>query len=236
MSDIFCVISAVGVDYGVFSYSERIEQLKQTINSIKHYKPNAYICLMEISDTPIQNEDYVFFQSMVDKVFLLHDHFFVNEILIKMNHKDTDTNLTARKTIGELIAMLEFMGWLRQQPTQFNRVYKLSGRLRLNENFLKTNHDTHKNKIVTSKRFWYDRYAYTIQLWSFDFSILEDIFQLFLKIWEFEVNLLVNEHQVHIIETTLYRFLQNTNIPVVEIDGYLGVEGYHGQDGAKVFN
>ena len=88
--------------------------------------------------------------------------------------------------------------------------------------------------IVISKRYWYDRYAYTIQLWSFDFAILNEIFDTFLKIWDFQIKNLV-DNKLNIIETTLYAFLNENNIKVKEIDGYIGVEGNHGQDGAEVY-
>lgn len=233
MNDIFCIISAIGVDYGVFSYQERLKQLIETIHSIKKYKPNAFICLVEVSDVPIRPSDASALSLMVNKIMLLHEHIFIKEILIKLD--DKDTNRAARKTIGELIGTLEFLGWLKQQDMQFDRVYKIAGRLRLNDNFLLTDYDTLKNKVVTIKRWWYDRYAYIIQLWSFDFKMLDTIFNIFLEIWAFEMDILTNHQRVDIVETTLYRYLTMHNIPVQELNGYLGVEGNHGQDGNIVY-
>jgi hypothetical protein len=232
MNDIFCIISAIGVDYGVYSYQERLKQLIETIKSVKKYKPDAYICLMEVSDVPVKQADAHVLQLLVNRACFLHDHKFIKEILVKLD--DKDTNRGARKTIGELIGMLEFMGWLRHQPLQFNRVYKLAGRLRLNDNFLLTDYSKLQNKVVTTKRWWYDRYAYIIQLWSFDHKMLDDIFKIFLEIWDYEIDILTNKSQVDIVETTLYRYLVKYNILVEELQCKLGVEGNHGQDGAIV--
>ena len=232
MNDIFCIISAVGVEYGVYSYQERIKQLIETINSIKKYKPTAFICLMEVSDTPIKPSDAQALSLLVDKISLLHEHKFVKEILVRLDSKDT--NRAARKTIGELIGMLEFMGWLRQQDMKFDRVYKIAGRLRLNDNFTLTDYSKLENKVVTIKRWWYDRYAYIIQLWSFDYKMLDQMFNIFLEIWDYEINILTNKAQVDIVETTLYRYLIKHNVPVEELETKLGVEGNHGQDGAIV--
>lgn len=233
MNDIFCIISAIGVDYGVFSYQERLRQLIETIQSIKKYKPDAYICLVEVSDVPIKQDDASSLSLLVNNLMLLHEHKFIKEILVKLD--DKDTNRAARKTIGELIGTLEFLGWLKNQNTKFNRVYKIAGRLSLNDNFLLTDYSTLQNKVVTIKRWWYDRYAYIIQLWSFDYNMLDTIFKIFLEIWDYEIEIMTTKAQVDIVETTLYRYLVKHNIPVEELDKYLGVEGYHGQDGAKVY-
>jgi hypothetical protein len=232
MNDIFLIISAIGVDYGVYPYQERVKQLIETIHSIKKYKPNAFICLMEVSDVPIKQADAHTLSLLVDKMSLLHEHRFIKEILINLDA--TDTNRAARKTIGELIGTLEFLGWLKQQDTQFDRVYKIAGRLRLNDNFLLTDYSKLSNKVVTIKRWWYDRYAYIIQLWSFDYKMLDEIFSIFLEIWNYEIDILTNHARVDIVETTLYRYLVKHNIPVEELEYKLGVEGNHGQDGAIV--
>ena len=232
MNDIFLIISAIGVDYGVYSYQERVKQLIETVHSIKKYKTNAFICLMEVSDVPIKPSDAQALSLLVDKISLLHEHKFIKEVLVNLDA--TDTNRAARKTIGELIGTLEFLGWLRQQDIQFDRVYKIAGRLRLNDNFLLTDYSKLSNKVVTIKRWWYDRYAYIIQLWSFDYKMLDTIFNIFLEIWKYEIDILQNHARVDIVETTLYRYLSNHNVPVEELQGYLGVEGNHGQDGAIV--
>ena len=233
MNDIFCIISAAGVDYGVYSYQERIKQLIETINSVKKYKPNAFICLMEVSDTPIKPADAHTLALLVDRISLLHEHKFVKEILVHLD--DKDTNRAARKTIGELIAFLEFLGWLKGQDMKFDRVFKISGRLKLNDNFLLNDYSTFQNKVVAKKRWWYDRYAYLIQLWSFDFDMLDTIFNIFVEIWEYEIDTLSNYFRVDIVETTLYRYLNNYNIPVEVIEGKIGVEGNFGQDGNIVY-
>lgn len=234
LNDLFVVISAVGVNYGVFSYAERISQLKETIQSIKKHKPNAYICLVEVSDTPITIPDAQYFQALVDKMFILHEHKFIREILIKLD--DKDTNRTARKTIGELVGMLEFMGWLRQQPMKFNRIYKIAGRLKLNEHFANTKYQDFENHVVVKKRKWYDDFVYLIQLWSFDYKQLDTLFEIFLEIWDNELDTLYNHAFLSLVEPALYKYLTKYKIPVIELEGNLGVEGYHGQDGAIVYN
>lgn len=235
MKDIFLIISAIGVDYGVYTYQQRFQQLKETVASIKKYKPQAFIYLIETSDVPINVEDQHIISSLVDRCNFLHDHILIKEIVVRLDDKN-DTNKAAKKTIGELVATIEFLMWLKQQHMEFDRVYKISGRLRLNDNFLLTDYNKLKGKLVTVKRWWYDRYAYIIQLWSFDFQMLESIFKVFADIWNFEMEILQNHARVDIIETTLYRYLIKHNIPVEELNHYLGVEGNFGQDGAEVYN
>jgi hypothetical protein len=232
MTDIFFVLSAVGVDYGVYSYDQRIEQLKQTVNSIKKYKPDSFICLFDVSDKSISIDDEVYFSNTVNLFRNYCNHPFVTDILNKCTAEDP--NRAARKTIGELIGTIEFLHLLKNSDTKFDRVFKLSGRLRLNNNFLLNDYNQYKNKIVTQKKWWYDRYAYLIQLWSFDYTQLDKLYEIFLEIWEYEMTILKSRAEVDIVETTLYRYLKRYNIEVAELDTKLGVEGNFGQDGAIV--
>lgn len=233
MNDIFCLISAIGVDYGVYSYQERFNQLLDSVKSIRKYKPNAYICLMEVSTSCIHENEINILKSTVDQLFVLSEHIFVKDIISKLD--STDTNLMARKTVGELVGMLEFMGWLKQQNKKFDRVFKLSGRHRLNDKFLNINYNKLKGKVVSKKKYWYDRYVYLTQLWSFDYSMLDDIFNIYVKIWDHEINMLSTQMKLDIIETTLYKYFNDYNISVEEITDYIGVEGNHGQDGVEVY-
>lgn len=232
MRDIFFILSAIGVDYGVYTYQERIDQLKQSIHSVRKYNPKSYICLYDTSDTPIKELDQKELSNLVDHFVDLSNHFFVNEIIKKLDSQDS--NRGARKTIGELIGTLEFLGWLLNQEQKFNRVFKLSGRLRLNDNFLNVDYSSMVGKVCTTKRWWYDRYAYTIQLWSFDFSLLNEIYQIFVDIWNYEIEILNTRLEVDIVETTLFRFFKRYKVPVHEISTKIGIEGNFGQDGAIV--
>lgn len=233
MNDIFCIISAIGVNYGVFDYQQRYAQLVETVNSIRKYKPDASICLVEVSESQLPEADAELLKNHVDHYLPLHSHRFVHEILIHLDNHDS--NRAARKTVGELIGYIEFLLWLKNQNKQYNRVFKISGRLKLNDNFTKIDYSTLNNKVVTSKKWWYDRYAYIIQLWSFDYTMLDKMIEVFLDMWKYEMEILTTKHMVDIVETTLYRYLNNYNVPVHEVEGHLGVEGYFGQDGNTVY-
>lgn len=189
---------------------------------------------MEVSNTPILDSDRLNLESMVNKVFMLDEHIYIKEVMDKLDN--TDTNLTARKTIGELIGTLEFLSWLKQQPIKFSRVFKIAGRLSLNDNFLKIDYSRLQGKAVCSKKYWYDRYVYLIQLWSFDHVLLNDIFDIFVEIWNHEIDSLRTKGVLDVVESMLYAYLNAYKIPVEEISetDYIGVEGKHGQDGAEV--
>jgi hypothetical protein len=57
MNNIFCIISAIGNDYGIFSYQERLNQLKNTIESVRTYAPGSDIVIYDASEDPLPNED-----------------------------------------------------------------------------------------------------------------------------------------------------------------------------------
>lgn len=233
MNYMFCIVSAIGVDYGVYSYEERFKQLVATIDSIANHFKLTYIVIMEVSDVELPEEDLALLRKKTNKVCILKDHIFIKDLMAKLDN--TDTNLTARKTIGELVGMLEFLGWLKQQPVKFDRVFKVSGRHRLNDNFLNIDYSATQDKVVCAKRYWNDRYAYLMQLWSFDPSKINELFDIFVKIWQHEIELLQTEGKVDILETTLYQYLNDNNIPIYEVPEYIGIEGNHGQDGVEVY-
>lgn len=233
MNDIFCIISAINVNYGIYSYKERLSQLIETIDSIAKHMMFTNIVIMEVSPTPIPEDDLAFLKTKVNSVMVLSEHIFIKELMDKLD--STDPNLTARKTIGELVGMLEFMGWLKQSDIKFNRIYKVAGRHRLNDNFKKIDYTEHAGKVVCAKRDWYGNPAYLMQLWSFDHSQLNDIFDIFVKIWDHEINILKENGVLDILETTLYKYLNEHNIPVYEVPEYVGIEGNHGQDGVEVY-
>ena len=232
MNNIFFISGAIGSDYGVFSLKERFQQVLDTIKSIRTYAPNDHICLYDCSEQKLPDHYIEQLQDSVDFLHLLHDHALVGEL---KNFDHEDTNLTGKKTFGELINTLEFLHWLKlHHPIKYNRVFKISARYRINENFKLDDCDKAKDTMVFSyKRDWYGDLVYTLRLYSFDYNQLDSITDMFLKMYNYVVNIIFNEARVRIIEFCMYKFVQELNIPAIEFD-ILGIEGAHGQDGAEV--
>ena len=73
---IFCIISAIGNDYGAFNYQERLFQLKNTIESVHTFASGSDILLVEASEELIPENDLNYLQSKVNNILfwsLLND-------------------------------------------------------------------------------------------------------------------------------------------------------------------
>lgn len=232
MNSLFLVPCAITSQYGVYTQEERFSQVLETIDSIRIYAPNSFVCLYDTSEQKIPDEYESILSSKVDQLVLLHDHPLVAEL---KNFDHEDTNLTGKKTFGELIVMLEFLHWLKVYPVKFDRVFKLSGRYKLNNNFDIRAYDKAKGHAVFStKRIWYGDNVYTLRLWSFDYNQLDKITDMFLQIYDYVVTVILSESKVRVIEFCVYDFIHKMSIPTLEYD-VIGLEGFHGQDGVGVY-
>jgi len=232
MKDIFIITSAIGNEYGAYSYQERFNQLLETIESIKTYAPNSYICVYEMSEEAIPESDLEILKQSITFIAQFYNH---TRIAMFKNVGADDTNRTAKKTVGELLAMTEFMEWLNTQTISFGRVFKISGRFKLNKNFTNVDYPQHAGKIVIRpKQNWYGDSTYYLRLWSFDYSLLPQVTEMFNRINEYTVETVQKEGTMRVLEYSICKFIHELKIPVDELP-VVGLEGTFGQDGAKVY-
>lgn len=228
--DVFCVLSAIGNDYGIFSYKERFQQLLQTIDSIRQYGGNSHICLYDTSHDPIPNTDALIIQQSVDRVTWLHDHPHIIEL---KKYLSNDTNMTYHKTIGEIVSMMCFLH-TDYYFSGFNRIFKISGRYQLTPEFDLSLHHSMSGKIVIKpKTDWYGSLVHQSRLWSFDAEMLPKIKNMFIQIYNTSVESVNRTGSTPIIEHSIYNEIEKMKLPVHEAPT-LGITGYFGQDGAIV--
>jgi hypothetical protein len=110
----------------------------------------------------------------------------------------------------------------------------MSGRLKLNNEFSVATHYEKSNDILMAPREWFGEKTYLTQLWSFDYSLIQKMHSILIDILEDELNNLQQNSQLYVIEKILYNYFRDQNFSVREHIGYLGIEGFHGQDGAPV--
>lgn len=229
--NIFVITSAVGTEIGIYSYQERFNQLCASIESVRTYAPDSFICVYDISETQIPVTDHQKLESLSDRyVSLTNMPYTQNMVAMPSN----DPNLTMKKTFGEMYIMLEFLSWLKTQPNTYDRVFKLSGRYQLTEPFTTIDYSTLRNHTSFSyKRDWFGDEVYTLRLWSFDFTLLDKIIDLFLWMNKFNIDMMVEQNKIRIIEYCVFKFINDNNIPVKELP-IVGIHGCHSQDGAEV--
>ena len=135
MKTLWLVSSAIHTKHGIFSAEQRLEQTILTLESIKAVDPNARILIVESSaEKSITDEEVDKTKPYIEELLNYNSDQQVQEI-----YKFADTNWDIAKNMTELVVFgktLDFI--IRQQPqllNDINRVFKISGRYKLNENF-----------------------------------------------------------------------------------------------------
>lgn len=130
------VTSAVNATFSMYKPEDRLKQTLATIASVRKFLPHAEITVVECS-VPAVNADYE--RALADQ----SDHFVSlssdpNVIYMTENgdRGDVTKNLTEAVVLRRLMAVAEKQGWF----TDSDRIFKLSGRYQLNENFDITAH------------------------------------------------------------------------------------------------
>lgn len=229
LNNLFCVISAIGNGYGVFTYKQRLEQLISTIESIKIRAPNSDIVIYDASEDSLPSEDISLLSSMVNKLVLLADDKYIN--FLKYKSLDPSPNKFEKKTVGEIQAMCWFLTDLKSSGKQYNRVFKLSGRYQLSKNFNLDFYDDKSNQcIMLNKEDWYGKHVFTLRLWSFDFKQLDSIVKLFQTMQSHTYSTVTDTQKLEIVEYTFTKFLEDMRILYITVDK-IGVKGLMGLAG-----
>lgn len=174
---IFFVNHALKVNQlSVYTEEERFKQTIETLNSIDKYCPNNQVFIFDSSP---ERPNVEYFQELSDRgaiVFYTGDEPDVKKF-----------SQLGQRSIAECITFIYFLSWFKQQDFKAKRIYKLSGRYRLNDNFV-VNDDSYKDAFVFSKALdsWMPKIRqeatgidklFRLRLWHMDFNLL-DTFQL----------------------------------------------------------
>ena len=174
---IFFVNHALKVNQlSVYNEEERFNQTIETLNSIDKYCPNNQVFIFDSSP---ERPNVEYFQELSDRgaiVFYTGDEPDVKKF-----------SQLGQRSIAECITFMYFLSWFKQQNFQSKRIYKLSGRYRLNDNFV-VDDERFKNSFVFSTALdsWMPKNKqeatgvdklYRLRLWHMDYNVL-DTFQL----------------------------------------------------------
>jgi hypothetical protein len=215
---IFLITSALRTIDQLSKYSseERFNQTIETIQSIKKYGPsNSKLYLIEGSS---EDPD-------TDKLKIIEDM----GVHIFKAYENPETRLYAQrgfKTFIENLCLFHFLDWFSKNTVEARRIYKISGRYVLNNNF-KPGFD-HKDAFVFLRSFdsWMSpqkqeetnaKKFYETRLYHMDYSLLNtyrnEVVNMINDSIRFDIN----------VEHAMYKFLSKYN--VVEVDK-IGVSGF----------
>ena len=232
LSNLFCIVSAIGNDYGIFSYQQRFKQLLESIDSIRKYAPNSDIVIYDASEDPLPIEDVEHLKTLVNQVAIIHDDKYVQ--FLKFNSKDPDPNKSEKKTVGEIQATIAFLEFLKSHPIKYNRVFKLTGRYKLNDNFKLSDYQDKQNKCVfLEKEDWYGEWVFRIRLWSFDYEDLDTIKHLFHTMQKHTYQLVTDSKKLEVVEFTFTEFIESMKIPYATV-AKIGVCGLSGHNASVI--
>jgi hypothetical protein len=232
LSSLFCIVSAIGNDYGIFSYQERLQQLLGTIRSVRQRVPEADIFLYDASEDPLPIADAELLASSVDRLILLADDKYIN--FLKHKSLDPTPNKFEKKTVGEIQCTLAFLDDLKSSGKTYDRVFKLSGRYELSKKFDLLSYSDKSGKcVMLNREDWYGERVFTMRLWSFDFSLLDSIETLFRTMQRHTYATVTETGKLEIVEFTFTKFIDAMQIPYITVDR-IGVRGLMGLGGHYV--
>lgn len=224
MTSHFIITSAIHTSYGKCSTEERIEQTRETLKSIETYAPGSSMVIIDCGEKSV-NEN-LFDCEVIDYTTNEEIQYHLQEYL------RTNIDLEPDIIIKSMLEIMMFGDYLKNITGSYDRIFKISGRYKLNSNFNHNNHLEAKNKVVilppyTSQNLYnFDvkssMFQYMTRCWSFDGGLLPNIIETYDKMKKDILYASTTKKQAD-IEHLLY---QHLNKKLVQNIHRMGIEGY----------
>lgn len=224
MTSLFIITSAIHTSYGKCSTEERIEQTRETLKSIETYAPGSSMVIIDCGEQSVNKN--LFDCEVIDYTTNEEIQYHLQEYL------RTNIDLEPDIIIKSMLEIMMFEDYLKNITSSYERIFKISGRYRLNSKFNYNKHLEAKDKVLilppyTSQNLYnFDvkssMLQYMTRCWSFDGSLLFKIIKTYGKMKEDILYASRTKKQAD-IEHLLYRHLNKNlvqNINVVGIEGY----------------
>jgi hypothetical protein len=240
---IVLITSAVYSNYGIYNPQQRIQQTLDTAKSVRTYLPNAVIILVDNSKVDVQSDESDEFNELIDTVDYYIDN--SDDKDIQYFHENV-SNYDIGKNSMEALGLFKSLSYIASNEeimkhvNESGRIFKLSGRYVLTENFNIKDFDNEntKGKYVFKKRQkgWIPSHTIGVdtllqtRLYSFSPDLLQETIDLFSKILDYmfkvyQTNLYIdNEH-------AMAKFLPLAKL--VELDT-VGLEGNIAPNGVTI--
>ena len=231
---LFVTSSAVHTRFGVYDSTERVEQAMETYESIRKYCPDSDIAILDSGQETINEETLKKFKEYSECVMDYTQDPQVKEIQ-KIENWDIVKNCI------EVLVFTDYFKKLLAEPQhkKYTRIFKLSSRYKLTEEFDINVHTEAKDKIVIKGPFTSQfpsevtngvRLQYMSRLWSFDSNLLSYISDTYERIYANMIERINNRGYID-IEHSLYQFLDAQK---VKFATRMGVEGMIAPIGKEV--
>ena len=236
MKNLFLVSSAINAKHGIYTPRERFLQTYETCKSIKDRCHNADIILIDGGIKRVSDAQREKLDKYVNDIFYFGDHPVVKQIQQSNNHD----------IVKNMIEIFMFMTVLTDDlvyppnelfndvSKEYSRIFKMSGRYTLNENF---DIKKHTGPIVIRGPYISQfppaitggiELQYMSRLWSFDISQHNYIGEVYKKMYDHMTRRLEEGGYVD-IEHLLYYHLDKSlvvNIDRIGVTGNIAPNGY----------
>ena len=226
---IFFINSAIDTtktpDLSIFDVEKRLNQTLETLDSIDKYCPNNVKFIFDQSPADV-NPDYL--NEIVSRP---------NTVFVDMGKNEYVTSLSLRRerSLAETYAFIGFIDWFKTKNVSAKRIYKVSGRYTLNDNFV-LDDPSYENAFVFANALdsWLPKEKqisagvdklYRLRCWHMDYNLLDTfrnaLSQIFTDCLENGID----------VEHSYYKNLHMNKVVEVET---IGVNGIIGPSGEKI--
>jgi hypothetical protein len=221
---VFFISSALNTTTrSIYSNEERFSQTLETVDSIHKYLPNSLIYMFDSSSEVPEEYKLVKLRQNGVEIVYTGDNNTIN-----------DCSRMGANSLAESLSFMAFLNWFNSQNIAGDRVYKISGRYHLNDNFVPG--FEYKDSFVFKKSVdsWMDDETknqtgvyklFDCRLWHMDRSLLKTFSNEMPNIFNDCANLGID------LEHSFYKNLSKYN--VVELDK-IGLNGYIAPTGEYV--
>lgn len=232
----FAVTSAINTKFGVYTTEQRLQQTIDTMRSIKSRVPDARIIVLESGNQKLSDEQ---FKALAMYASFIID--FTSEEDVKQIHS-TINNHDIVKNVTEMLCFIKFLK-LADANKVFEgveRVFKISGRYQLNDNFNIADYEDKAGKIVVKTKYASQfpfettqiAYQYMTRLWSFDVEMVPSMIDQYTNMLQYCVSR-VNAGGYADIEHCLYHFSEVdkvVEVPTIGVTGNIAPNGMAVED------
>lgn len=173
---LFFISSALNVkQLSVFNNEERFQQTVETIKSIDKYCPSNEKYIFDTSYEMPKEEYLRELSSMGAKIFFAGSHPDVQKL-----------SDVGQRSLAETLGFILFLNHFREKPTTAKRIYKMSGRYKLNDNFVPFKEEFKDSFVfLPTVNSWMPKQQqesagvdriFELRLWHMDYNLLDIFF------------------------------------------------------------
>jgi hypothetical protein len=230
---VFVVSSAIHAKHGVYDAKQRLEQSIETFRSIQKYAPESDIIVLDGGCQHLTIEERNAIENYITIFYSFVDAEDIQEI-----QKSTNWDIV-KNTIELIMFGSFFSSQIENLMSKYDRIFKLSGRYTLNEDFDFQRHLNAKEKILIrgpyTSQFTPEitggvTTQYMSRLWSFDSTLLPEISETYNKMFTHMMKRLQERGYID-IEHLLQAHLPSHR---VELVSKMGVDGNIAPNGVRI--